>query len=1786
MFRGRNYSIDPEHLDKGMDGVNALNSIPNGYVMECENVDLGQPGRIQKRTGYHLFGQRLPVRTRQIEGAGTTKRIVLDAIPILSYSVSLYANTALNATATSDALYFRSDDSSNTIFATFTSNETFTKDSLLRAIGSDGLEHFVQPIEVFQSTGTVKILLPYYVKNWWTGVSLSDTIPSVQTFHSTHGLSLARVTEREIVGLSVIQTVPFRVRISFSSTSEAANIELGATVFFETCVRKLGGDPVCGTVIAVSTEYVDAECEPAETVVGVVDQSYFQLRYINAKHLRYKSATHQFDMIGKAHTTSTAVWNTLIKDAASFSLTTSTLTGSYPSATTQEIGFIYGLKTQAGPVNILSKYFDVESGKDRVLCGIDGYIFAEGDHPSTGIPTIASLIYTGTSIKITANITDETFAIPLAGASSVYEIGDNITVQYADGTYSDTTSEEGIITNNFTVEMVDATTLYVSSGGERSYFLRKGAKWVLTRTSSRVYIKDATSHLPIQDGLTVQYAVANTLLPVFEVKNVDYTEASQYLDLDTEIEWSSDSYLIPQSIFTPVPSDISCTYSSSPGERIDVNCVSIERSSLMACGLSGIWRYNGVQLLNMRIPRTGSGWIRSVPGTGGTLHLDTQADGTKTGRRYAFVVEYSYSELVNGKLVEHLSGMSAVGNYSLLSEQDDLGSSYSRVVELQVPCLPRGIGLPADDIKINVYRTKSGTQLTEPSAEVYLLERQVNNEPDASFVTIIAGTEPDFAFTEANYKPLAASIIGSTPAAEHQREVVDPPLCTVISTLKSRVLAASGYDHPYVSFICKDVFSTVNNTFKAHYDILHKPRQISETAHRFISCPCDITTTSGTGGAKDATFGGTGVPFQVLSMDAYDIKTITYVDDSHLFKITAASITADKQYLLRLANGVKEALSPGTSDPYYNGYGFESQVFTGTSTSTQVSSQKKWTRSDATKTVVPPTETVLVFEKIADINAISTTNGLIIIGNTAKDASGAVEFLLYTSASITTNDYIILKGLGTTGQIRDVAGKQLSFDKDLIMKVMNGSSPFTLKPLVKGISYASHFAEPAIRTAVSVSNASSGVIEEPFSIYKLQSTSARSTTNWSVSPQTAAIKLTTSPSIAPVAGDRICIDGLPSQVPPNSGFSYSGSFEITSFVGDTFHIKVTPPETARGTLTQDFSTATKKGKLVWAKGSIIEGTNRIQIRLKSAVLSVAIAAGDWVYLVTKGESSDAYCLALTGWFKVSRVSLNFSSWVTSLSAPAEIVGMEIEYFQTLDYASITGASYTRVLCASRTGNGTTTQLTLNVPVPALATKDGSLDISGILYSTIDGYTPYERVAKPLSHAINCVLREVGFSYWGGRVIGNVEDAHPGNIIPTNGLKFMPHLHPDNVYRYRYYQGAITSTEFEPQWICTMQPACWRVEADTQQDFTGTAYSTVAFLTAKEYRPSRLWFTNPTGTLQGQAFRESSFDDIDSQDGERITGMVPFQTYSILAKKNSLWRLSFGSSTELSKDKVPGSIGSSSHKNMVSTDRGVFLLHDTGIYISDGTVCETIHQVKRVFDDRTIQNRPLFPLTSGYHDPLSKIVTIGAPLSASNLELTDKIDGQFSFNYSLKSITLDSVTSGWSVNTQIPATAWIGIYNSVYFSDSYGSVFRLRSEKGASKFSDERKAIPLMIKTRHVFADDNINARFMRGLYFQFGKDTSVNMDISMSWDFFQSYQHLITYTLPVDGFGTGPFGSMYFGSDKVMENRRKTPDQLRVSQFSLKFVDNTLDSCGTIYGMYVQSNETDTKIIGQGDTRS
>ena len=1791
-FKGSSLKVVEETAQYGIDGVTAISDIPAGYVIEAENVDLSQPGVIRKRAGYSLFGCKLPIRCRRYryETAGLH---ILDYSPLASITLSFYENTTLNATATASSEIKRVADPQGTLFVKMAAcGQVVTLDTLFEMqnlspapLYPPVYSRFFQPVAVFNdgSDGSnPTFLVPFYVSEW-IGAH-TDTVPSVMNARVCVGYTHPRITEMDIVSLSI--SAPSigsqYLTITFEKGSVPENLGVGSIVALETCATKKTSLLLnTGEVVSVSDESIVAIVPETPFTEGEIEKHYFSMRYFTGGSLWIKSK--DYDYFGYS-----GAGRILITGVNQVTMAIGAMLGVAPSFSgVNDYLFMYGLDISSGYVQLLNKYFDVASNSERIVCGVYGSLFAMRDNPTPILNTISPLTYVGPTSLLQADPTTRTVTIPLSLAGSVYVVGDEISLTRA----VDTTGET--ITETYTVTEVNTNSIKVDAGAAQYIGIIANSKVRFRRKSRYIVLSGGVSatYYHLFNGCMVQIGEKDTSKPTHTVMAFSAPTAGVTLLLDTEVEWESDSYLSSMPLFLPVFQDNSLetyqNYDSTEGlgSFKDIQTAGLERSVILAAGKSGMWRFNGAQLLNMRIPTPTAGFIRNISGSGGTLKIDETDDGQKIGRFYRFYVSYSYSELVNGKLVRYESGLNPIGSYRITSRPAIDGSDTSQIVELQVATIPNGIGLPASDMTINVYRSPSGTASdVESDTEVLLKEVEAPNNPATPFIRVLAGIAPKLQFNEENYDFLYLSQGGDRATDESSRNIVDTPLAKVVTTQENRIVAANGWDWPYVNLICKRVFDPSTGSFAAHGRFTLVPPSTSETAYRFITCPCSLLTTSGTAG------GAGGPTFQSIGIPTYAVKAIAYSDNSHLFKILLATITAGKKYVLRFANGVREAKAPGGKDPYFDGFGFEEQVFVGTATATQVSAQKKWTTTDTAGALKEPTtaEQVTVFEETQSITAPASDNGLLIEGNTGvgEIPGGAIRFWLKVKdtavATYNVADLLILKGLGTTGQVRDVAGRILNWDTDIVAYVKSASTAgnpdvYEILVYVKGDT-TNDFVPAQLKSAITVSNLSTGVTHGPFTIFKQMSATARTLDDFSLTPTTATIQLTTSPAIAPAAGTRICVDGLPEFIPANCEMNFNTNFEITNFAGDTFTVKVKAPPNMRGTGGQDFTGDPNPGK-VGIPELAFETTpaDVITLELNPTVMATAVTADDWVYMIVRGKGQDSYCMELTGWFKVDSVKL-LGFWGGGIGVGQTLQAVKLRRFSAflpipIDYSAITGISETRIIfCGRNTIDGYTT---INVPIPVPLSQRYDADVTGTFYGPYDGYTPLEKVSKRLAHAVSCVLHSSYWGYWGKFR----PDLEREQDIPTNGCRIQPHRWPEDAHRYDNTMLMSTTGTNESAWKCQGEAGYWKVEGE--DIFEPTLSTPVSTYTAKKYRPSRVYWTNKAGSAEGVSFRELSVEEIDSDDGDEIVGMAPFQTYSIAAKRDSVWRLGFRGGTVLSTEKVPSTVGAASAKNMVATERGVFFLHESGVYITDGALVEPILQTSRYFNSRVVQNKDLFGFTAGHHNPLGKTVYLGVPLSNSEGELASGVSGQFVFNYSLRNVTLNTIDYGWSVNTQIPATVWTRIKTEDFFASDTGNVYKIRMENGPTRFSDVRAGIPFKVSTRYIDSQDPIDFKFYRSLFFQFGKETSANMKVSLAWDFAKDYTLVSTIPIMQEGFGTAPFGTSYWGCDRYIETIRRTPVQPRVAQLSIRLENDEVDTATEVYGIFLESSQITSKLHKQ-----
>jgi hypothetical protein len=245
-----------------------------------------------------------------------------------------------------------------------------------------------------------------------------------------------------------------------------------------------------------------------------------------------------------------------------------------------------------------------------------------------------------------------------------------------------------------------------------------------------------------------------------------------------------------------------------------------------------------------------------------------------------------------------------------------------------------------------------------------------------------------------------------------------------------------------------------------------------------------------------------------------------------------------------------------------------------------------------------------------------------------------------------------------------------------------------------------------------------------------------------------------------------------------------------------------------------------------------------------------------------------------------------------------------------------------------------------------------------------------------------------------------------------------------------------------------------------------------------------------------------------------------------------------------------------------------------VYFLNGLEVEPETTLNRYFEKRVFQNSQLLYKAAGSHDPVKKEVHLGVPYSTSEDVTVDYIDGQFTYNY-------NEGVFGWSVDLNKNATWWVRMDNEDYFSSTDGKVYKVRSERGNTKYRDYNDGIAFRLRTAYVNLDDEIQFKFIRNFILQLGLESTTNINLKYTWDYYKETTDLAVIPLNTVSFGTTPFGTGLFGSNKYMKPVRGMVSPNRVAQLGLELANEDKDANVEIYGIYIEGNITNNRLNTQ-----
>lgn len=500
--------------------------------------------------------------------------------------------------------------------------------------------------------------------------------------------------------------------------------------------------------------------------------------------------------------------------------------------------------------------------------------------------------------------------------------------------------------------------------------------------------------------------------------------------------------------------------------------------------------------------------------------------------------------------------------------------------------------------------------------------------------------------------------------------------------------------------------------------------------------------------------------------------------------------------------------------------------------------------------------------------------------------------------------------------------------------------------------------------------------------------------------------------------------------------------------------------------------------------------------------SHGLSAGDWVYMFHSAAGT-INTLTYAGWWQINSVNAN-----------------DFTIKANMDTAATTN-DVNRYVAATTTSD-----------IPVWVGTDGNLN--QVDANTVNEFTAMIRLAN----AINASMRaadtsltspsQTAFVPWltanagSEYAAGQIVIRQPGSLATTAEVVL-----PAAITGASYFVGGLS------------QSAAAEVSATTRL-FTSRVIMS--------YPNFPEIFDNPFG----DQINSDSVVDVNSADGQDITGIIPFfgdavfgggqvEDIMVVFKTNSIYLLNL-STRALSKIQSRG-LGCTAPYSIASTRDGIMFANNSGIYRlnRDQSISYVGKNIERLYRDE--MNRTDISKLTGHHYGIAGQYKLSVPVG-SGQTTNNRV---FVYDHQ-RELGHDSFGS-WTQFTNHNATGWANLENDAFFSTTDGQVFKIRRAGDSTDFRDDASAVDTMIITMRAEDFENAGARkVLNSIISHFHVKNSSMLGTEMS----------ISNDLDGDFSSAGTFTFTKAGNDKVKTARSSLPSRKMV-YIQLKYTNSTKD---------------------------
>lgn len=490
-----------------------------------------------------------------------------------------------------------------------------------------------------------------------------------------------------------------------------------------------------------------------------------------------------------------------------------------------------------------------------------------------------------------------------------------------------------------------------------------------------------------------------------------------------------------------------------------------------------------------------------------------------------------------------------------------------------------------------------------------------------------------------------------------------------------------------------------------------------------------------------------------------------------------------------------------------------------------------------------------------------------------------------------------------------------------------------------------------------------------------------------------------------------------------------GSVGNATYTGKTFLFRSSNLLTGTTTNMVDTAIYEMVGTPTGTVSAVTPSTSSFSFTTSSAT---GAASGDWIYLTYSTVATTGRDLSYSGWWQIA--SITGTSITVNLASPPAATSYPNRYVIA----------------------GTTTN------IPVLLGTDGNLGMFGS--------TAFElfEVGRRLSMAINASMRMTDTTLTSYSTFVPWLMARGGNDTGISGRVVIRHPRAETTFPEiqlpSSFSGAGGSFQIFVNDIRRVPSA--------QVSGTSKVFPS-RILASYENYPEIM--DNPISTLASES---DSALDINSADGQEITGVIPFfgeaafgaaQQSGVLVvfKTNSIYLVDLtqkaSGNNAIQRIESEG-LGCTAPYSIAPTKNGIMFANESGIYMlrTDQTIQFIGKYMDRNWTERV--NKDQYGIIQGHHYGLQRMYKLSVPIG------TDTSSSEvFVYNHTEE---IPSGTPGaWSRYDNHPSTGWCNLDSDAFMASTRGQVFSLRRTGSVTDYRDSSSPVQFTLDTRAVDGGD-------------------------------------------------------------------------------------------------------------------